>query len=141
MKKIDSSNLGNLKITKVKCKSEPKNVVKYFKTDRLLKKYDFRKYFAVNDDSNCLISEKDINAVFDGEFKKVENRIIDAILELAKTCEIDNTLSTNFKVYADGTIKLGYLMREIKENLDRIITEYQEYLASKYNIIEFSFEE
>ena len=56
-------------------------------------------------------------------------------------CEIDDTLEANFIIYADGTIKLGYLMREIKENLDRITAEYQEYLDSEYNSIQFSFEE
>jgi len=44
-------------------------------------------------------------------------------------------------IYADGTIKIGWNMKEIKEQLDDIKSDYQKYLEREYNVIKFEFEE
>ena len=139
MKKTGASGLEKLKVIKINLRS--KNVRKYFKSDDLLKEYDFTKYCIVNDSKNILISGSEISSIFDRKFKEVENRTAETILELAEKCEIDDALETNFKIYADGAIKLGWIMREIKEQLNDIKVDYQKYLEREYNVIKFEFEE
>ena len=139
MKKTGASSLEKLKVVKINLRS--KNARKYFKSSSLLREYDFRKYFINNSDENWLISGEEIFAILNREFKEVDNRAIEAILELAEKCEADNTLDTNFMIYADGTIKIGWNMKEIKEQLDDIKSDYQKYLEREYNVIKFEFEE
>ena len=136
---MKAPSLEKLKVIKMNLRS--RNVRKYFKSDGLLKEYDFRKYFIINSNENRLISEEEIFAILNREFKEVDNRVIEAILELAEKCEPDDTLEMNFMIYADGTIKIGWNMREIKKQLADIRSDYQEYLEREYNVIKFEFEE
>ena len=112
-----------------------KNRQEYFTGDSLFQNYDF----TTGDFSSLLIHSEDVKYFFNKDFHSLSQNKINNIFNLLE-CQIGK-INNNFTIYENGTIKLGFTMKRIKENLDEYEQAYEEFKNREYyNKIKISFE-
>ena len=109
------------------------NKIDKFPCDALYSWYDFT-HQRVGDE---IISANDIEDINNREFENVDPKIVKTVFELAEKCEVSNNggVLYNFIVYPNGEITINYDMKRIKDFLEEIKKEYNEYLKNRCNIV------
>jgi ASC-1-like (ASCH) protein len=66
--------------------------------------------------------------------------MIETVLDIAESCEINNDTYYNFVVHSNGKIEIGNIMKSIKNKINKLRKAYEKWRDNQYNIIEVSIE-
>jgi ASC-1-like (ASCH) protein len=121
---------------KIKGKRIKENIVDIIETDNLYKKYDFTRETC----EEILIPGADILAIRNQDFENLNLKMIETVLDIAESCEINNDTYYNFVVHSNGKIEIGNNMKSIKNKINKLRKAYEKWRDNRYNIIEISIE-